>query len=256
MGKSQFIRYWINKIFMKFIFPYLKKYTSLLILGGISILLLTFFLLPTPFLTRYIFDHILPSKDFTLLFRFILAIFGLLAIQKVLSYFQNFLFYKINTKIIYDVKLNLLKKINNLPLKISRKYGTGYLISRVNDDTNRIRSLFADTFIKIIKDILTFIVGFCAIFYLHWKLALLSVSLLPFFIMATIYFTKKIRNISKIYYENVAQTTKQLEETLSMIELIKQFSRQNFNILRYLKKAHISFKSNIKLGMTDLQLAL
>jgi len=41
---------------------------------------------------------------------------------------------------------------------------------------------------------------------------------------------------------------KQLEETLAAVELVKQFSRQNFNILRYLSKARISFRSSLNLG--------
>ncbi|MDA3838271.1 MAG: ABC transporter ATP-binding protein [Candidatus Delongbacteria bacterium] len=231
-----------------FLSKYIKKHTSTLIVGGISILILSLLLLPTPFLTRHILDNVLPNKDLGQLIILISLVLGILLLQKVLSYFQNFLFYKINNKIVYDIKLDLLKKLNTIPLKLSKKFGTGYLISRINSDTQRLRSLFADTMIYIVKDVFTFIVGFCAIFYLHWKLAIVSVALLPFFAITTIYFSKKIIKISKIYYEDDSQTVKQLEETLSMVELIKQFSRQNFNILHYLSKANISYKSYIKHG--------
>ncbi|MDA3886529.1 MAG: ABC transporter ATP-binding protein [Candidatus Delongbacteria bacterium] len=233
-------KYFLNK--------YIKKHTSLLILGGISILILSLLLLPTPFLTRHIIDNVLPNKNLEKLIIFISVVLIILLLQKILGYFQNFLFYKINNKIIYDIKLDLLKKINSISLKISKQFGTGYLISRINSDTQRLRSLFADTMIHIVKDVFTFIVGFCAIFYIHWKLAIVSVVLLPFFAVTTIYFSKKIRSISKIYFEDDSQTVKQLDETLSMIELIKQYSRQKFNILRYISKANISYKSYVKLG--------
>ena len=231
-----------------FIVKYLKRYIFSLVLGCISIFTLSFLLLPTPFLTHHILDNVLPSKNIILLFKLITAILGLHVFQKILTYFQNFLFYRINAKIIYDIRLDLLKKINNLPLKISQKFGIGYLISRIDSDTERLKSLFADTIIRIVKDSLTFVVGLIAIFYLHWKLALLSIILLPFYIIATVYFGKKIRNLSKVYYEDDSQTVKQLEETLSMVELVKQFSRHNFNILRYLSKANTTFKSYTKLG--------
>ena len=235
----------MKKIFLK---KYLNKHTYYLVLGAVSIFFLSILLLPTPLITRHIIDHTLPNKDLDQLIIFILIVFGLLLIQKLVSFLQNILFYKINAKIIYDIKLDLLKKINNLPLRVSKKYGTGYLISRINSDTGRLRSLFADTIIHIIKDILTFLVGLGAIFYLHWELAVISIGLLPFFIITTIYFSKKIRNLSKNYYEDDSQTIKQLEETLSMIELVKQFSRHNFNLIKYLSKANVSFRSNIKLG--------
>ena len=144
-----------------------------------------------------------------------------------------------------------LEKINKLPLKISKKYGTGYLISRINDDTDRIRTLFADTVIMIIKDVLTFLVGAVVIFIFHWKLALLSVAILPFFVMSTIYFSKIIRKLSKIFYEDNAQTTRQLEESLNMLELSKVFLKYKYNLLRYFKRAKQAFRSNIKLGRTS-----
>ncbi len=225
-----------------------KKHKCGLLTGAGVLLILSLLILPTPFLTRYILDEILPNKKVEDLVLFVSIIIVILILQKGISFFQRLLFFEINSKIIYDIKLDLLKKINRVPIKVSKRYGTGYLISRINSDTSRLRSLFADTLVHIVKDILTFIVGLGAIFYIHWKLALISIGLLPFFIFATIYFSKRIRDLSKIYYEDDAKTVKQLEESLSMIELVKQFSRNNFNIIKYLSKANLSFRSNIKLG--------
>ncbi len=171
--------------------------------------------------------------------------------MRLIGYFQGLLFYKINTKVILDIRLDLLRKINKLPLKINKKYGTGYLISRINDDTGRLRSLFADTLISIVKDILTFLVGLTAIFIIHWKLAIVSVAILPFFVLATIYFSRIIRRLSKRFYEDSAQTTKQLEESLNMLELSKVFLRYKYNLLRYYQKAKQTFRSDIKLGKTS-----
>ena len=119
-------------------------------------------------------------------------------------------------------------------------------MSRITTDVDKLESLFAGTIIHIIKDILTFIVGVSAMFYLHWKLALVSIMILPFFAVTSIYFSKKIRNISKIFFEDSANTSKLLEETLSMVELVKMFSRENFNILRFLKTSRILFYSHLK----------
>jgi len=159
-----------NYIFI-FLAPYFKKHTADLILGTISIFILSLLILPTPLITRRIIDKSLPKQNLQELLILILIVFGLLILMRVVRYFQGLLFYKINTKIVLDIRLDLLKKINKLPLKINKKYGTGYLISRINDDTGRLRSLFADTIISIAKDILTFMVGLVAIFFIHWKIS-------------------------------------------------------------------------------------
>ncbi|MBC8527482.1 MAG: ABC transporter ATP-binding protein, partial [Candidatus Cloacimonetes bacterium] len=239
-----------NPIF-HFLIPYFKKHTASLIVGGISIFLLSILILPTPLITARIIDKTLPNKNLQELLFLILLVLGLLIFMKVVGYFQGLLFYKINTKVILNIRLDLLEKINKLPLKISKKYGTGYLISRINDDTSRLQSLFADTFIGIIKDVLTFLVGAVVIFFIHWKLALISVAILPFFVASTIYFSRIIRKLSKIFYEDNAQATSQLEESLNMLELSKVFLKYKYNLLRYFKRAKQAFRSNIKLGKTS-----
>ena len=111
------------------IFPFLKKYFTShitnLIIAAISIFLLSLLILPTPLITRRIIDKTLPNQNLQELFILILIVFGLLILMRVISYFQGLLFYKINTKIVLDIRLDLLKKINKLPLKINKKYGTG-----------------------------------------------------------------------------------------------------------------------------------
>lgn len=240
-----------KNVILSFLTPYFKKHTCGLIIGGISIFLLSILILPTPLIIARIIDKTLPNKNLQELLFLILLVLGLLIFMKIVGYFQGILFYKINTKVILDIRLDLLEKINKLPLKISKKYGTGYLISRINDDTSRLQSLFADTFIGIIKDILTFLVGAAVIFFIHWKLALISVAILPFFIASTIYFSRIIRKLSKIFYEDNAQATRQLAESLNMLELCKIFLKYKYNLLRYFRKAKQALRSNIKLGKTS-----
>ncbi|MBS3768192.1 MAG: ABC transporter ATP-binding protein [Candidatus Cloacimonetes bacterium] len=234
-----------------FLKPYLKKHILALSIGIILIFLLALLILPTPLITRHIIDHTLPDKNLSQLLFLVSLAAVLLIILKVLGFIQQLIFLKINNRIVLDIRVDLLKKINLLSLKKSKEYGTGYLISRINADTSRLRSLFADTFARILKDILTFVVGATIIFIFNWKLALVAIFILPFFVASTLYFGKKIRRLSKVFYEDNAQTTKQLEESLNMLELSKVFHRYKHNLIRYFRKAKVSFRSNIKQSKTS-----
>lgn len=238
--------------YKKFV-SYLNRYKYYLIIGAILLLVLSLSLLPMPLLTRYILDVTIPNKNFNELRFFIMLIIAIVSIQKILSYIQNTIFYRINAKIVYDIRIDLLKKINKIPLISSRKFGNGYLMSKINSDTGRLQSLFADTIVIAIKDILTLFIGIIAMFYLNWKLALMSILFLPFFVISSIYFSKKIKAVSSIFFENSAISNKQLEETLNMVCLVKQFSRHNLNLIKYLKKASISFRSFILYGKVTLK---
>lgn len=239
-------------MFDPIIVRYFKKYKRSILLGCFLIFILSAMLLPTPLITKYIFDDILPQKKNNELKILIYIVFTILIIQKLLAFLQSYHFLKIGTKIIFDIRLEILKKINDIPLEIKNKYGKGYLLSRINSDTERIKSIFTDTIALCIKDILTLSVGLSAIFYLNLKLAIFLCVLMPFYVVGTIYFNKLLKTSSRNYYEADALTLEQLNETLSMVELVKEFSRRNFNLIRYVNVYKKSYKMYVKYARISL----
>ncbi|MCD4655381.1 ABC transporter ATP-binding protein, partial [bacterium] len=197
----------LNKYRM--IIPYFVKRKTSIFWGGLLIIMYSVLILPTPLITRRIIDHSLPEKDFKELLLLILLSLGLLLLIRVIEYFQEVIFIIVNDGIILDIKTDLLNKLNRMPLKQTKSYGVGYLISRINDDASGVRGIFADTLISIIRDLLTFVVGLSAMLYLHAKLALGSLVFLPLFSISAILFSKIVRNRSKLFLEANAKTTHQ-----------------------------------------------
>ena len=149
---------------LDFIFPYLRRYKIRLLLGAGGILLLSLLVLPTSLLTRYIIDKVIPAGNIKYLLEIIAFVFFLHIFTKYLSYANNLLFSKINAHLILEIRMNLLRRVLDMPLQEKEKYTKGYLLSRINNDTAGLNSLFVDTFVHIFKDIITFIVVAVAIF--------------------------------------------------------------------------------------------
>jgi len=82
-------------------------------------------------------------------------------------------------------------------------------------------TVMADTFLFIIKDVLTIIVGAILILKLHLMLGIISLLLLPFFIFTLKVFHKKIKSINKKLREENAQYLGKLEKNIDAIEKIK-----------------------------------
>jgi len=236
----QFFRFILSK--------YLKKYSSKFVLGAFMILVLSLMLLPFPLFTKHLLDVTIPKKDIPELFALITIIIFVLVLEKYLIYKQSRLFFEMNSKIVLDIKKDLLKRITKTEYREYQDFDNGYLYSRINTDTERLRTLFADTIINIVKNILTFIVGFCALLFLHWKMALVAFAVLPIFAYSSYYFGSKVKKQATKYYEYSAQTTKQFQDSIRVITLAKLFSNNKFPALRFYKASKISFRSNVKLG--------
>jgi ATP-binding cassette subfamily B protein len=110
--------------------------------------------------------------------------------------------------------------VQELPLSYFSKRPSGYILSRIGE-VSSVETVMANTFLNILRDIITMMVGAVLILKLHFKLGLFSLFVLPFFIFSIKAFHKKIKEINKRLKEENAQYTGKLETNINSIEKIK-----------------------------------
>ena len=118
-----------------------------IILGGILVLVGSLMLLPRPFAMGYVIDVVFPNKDVRMLLIAVGLLFLVHLLKALQLYFVGVLFYKINNKIIIDIRRVLFEKLSRVKLSEYKKYGTGYLMSRLKDDPHRLSILFGEKII-------------------------------------------------------------------------------------------------------------
>jgi len=224
------------KFVINFLLPYLKKYRTKYLVGGLFTFITSILVLPTPLLTRRIFDDVLPTNNFSNLLLLCSIIIAVIITQTLLNYFQTIYYFRVNSRLILDIKLNLIKKINNTRLDFLQNYSSGYLTTRIEDDVNRIQGLLGDNIIFTIRDILSMFLCLSAIFYLNWKLAVFISVIYPLFGLVIIKHSKKISMKSVPYYEEYGMYKQQLEETINSVPAIKSHNRYKYNIVKFLKQ--------------------
>jgi ABC-type multidrug transport system fused ATPase/permease subunit len=112
-----------------------------------------------------------------------------------------------------------------------------------------LQGLFAETILNLIRDTLTLLVGITLMFWINWKLALISLGILPFFLLSITIFNKKIRELSKQQREAYANVYKNLQESLSGIGIVKAFVAEKYYLIKMIK----TLKAAIRLDFrTDL----
>jgi subfamily B ATP-binding cassette protein MsbA len=212
---------------------------------GLSIILS----LPIPLLSKYLIDKILPLKDIKMLNLIGFLLIFVIMLSAITSFLQNFFTVNFRAKVIYNLKTILFEHLQNFDIEFFREKGTGYLMSRVNSDIESLRGLLADTILYVIKDILTFLVGMILVLYLHLKLGIISISILPFYILLIIIFNRRIKNMSMEWRECYAGMQKDLQEALSGIDLIKIFTGEELIIKRIKKSIKKVISQEVKLDL-------
>lgn len=233
----------------KTLYSYLIRYKRWAILGGLFMIISVILLTPMPLLTMYIIDDVLPHKNISLLTTISLFFVTALILKEISNNLQGYYFNKFNNKIVFDIQLDIIKKIQKTTSQYRQRVQTGYLISRIKDDTNKLYSLFASTYVSIIKDFITLLVGVIIIFNMHWKLALISISLLPLFIYSLKFFGARIKSISTKLFEMNAQTTKRLHESVSLLDTFVAFNTEKHATIRIIEKQKKHIRTSIKKGI-------
>ncbi len=240
------------KRFFRFLRPYWKKefFAFILMIFAVSLKL------PMPFLTKYLLDKVIVLKDFRLLNLIGLVLIGVLILRAASGLIERFLLITFRARVLFDIRLKLFQHLQKLSLRFFHKKETGYLMSRVGYDVEGVRGLLADNLISGLQNLLTFAAGIGCTLYIHPKLALISLSILPVYALSVFIFNRRIRMMSHEVRERFAIVEKDLQELLSGIFVIKAFSREKHSAGKMAHVAKEAIRKEVKLELLSTLAAI
>ena len=112
---------------------------------------------------------------------------------------------------------------------------TGDLIERVTSDVDALRRFFSEQGIGVGRIILLFVINFVAILNLNVKLGLVSVVVIPFMLLASLWFFKKVTKAYEEYQAQEAVLSTTLQENLTGVRVVKAFGRQEYEKSKFEK---------------------
>ncbi|GAP15095.1 ABC-type multidrug transport system, ATPase and permease component [Longilinea arvoryzae] len=142
----------------------------------------------------------------------------------------------------------LFDHIQRLSFTYHDKTQTGELIQRSTSDVDAMRRFFSDQAIGIGRIILLFIINFIALLQLNVKLTFLSIIVIPFVLLTSIFFFRKVSKAYEAYQEQEATLSTTLQENLTGVRVVKAFARQNYEIEKFERDNWEKFKRGRELN--------
>jgi ABC-type multidrug transport system fused ATPase/permease subunit len=245
----------INKESIKeilFVFKYLKPYNSYFIGGLIFISLSAISTLAFPFLMGKMIDSVSNKNISTSLTQInqlgimdhlksdnwslnmvLLLIFIQLGVQTIFSFMRVYLLTKAGTNATADLRRNLYAQLISLPMSFYSSRRVGDLSSRISADTGQIQDTVSFVFAEFLRGLLTLVFGLTFIFSISWQLALIMLSVVPFIAISAVVFGAKIRKMSKMETDMLADSGTMVQETLQGIGIVKAFTAEKIEVGRY-----------------------
>jgi ABC-type bacteriocin/lantibiotic exporter with double-glycine peptidase domain len=230
----------------RIVVPHLRKYwKSLLAVGAImgSLMLLQ---LPAPLLMRYIIDDVLPSKRFSFLLMAVVALAGIAVTSVIFGVVNRYLVTVARERIMRDIEIETVDHVLGLPMSFFDKFTSGRLMARIGTDVSGVSGLLGETVASFIIDIMTFAFGVVIVWMLNWKLALVSLSLLPLFAISLFSFNKRLRSVADTLQDRIGRSMSTLSESFDGIRLIKSYVLERFQVEKLKGQLDDSASASIK----------
>ncbi|MEI8109714.1 MAG: ABC transporter ATP-binding protein [Chitinophagia bacterium] len=135
--------------------------------------------------------------------------------------------------VVNDLRKAVFQKVVKLELRQFDKTPIGTLTTRTINDIESINDVFSDGFIPIIADLLTIIITLGTMFWINWKLTLVSLIPFPILIAATYYFKESVNKSFTQVRNSVAQLNAFVQEHITGMQVVQAFSAEDREMKKF-----------------------
>ena len=237
---------------MKRVLGYARSYLWL-ILGMLLITLVTSSLsLLNPLILRDLIDRTLPNKDLQRLAWLVAALLFIPFANGGLNVLLRQLNARVGEGVVYDLRAGLFAHLQRMSLGFYTHTRVGELISRFNNDVVGAQNAISNTFVTIVTSLIQAAAVLAVMFTLEWRLTLISIAILPFFLVAARQLGNRLRDVARLQMDLNAKMNAVLNELLNISGalLVKLFGRTTQEDARFNTRAADVRESGVRRAVT------
>lgn len=189
VSSGNIIDFKVVKRIMQFVRPYKGRFYLVIVLTFLVGVLTPL----RPLLIQYTLDEHVQYGNYWAMVKIMILIVGLLVIQSVVQYAHTYISGRIAQFVIRDIRIQLYNHLINLRLRFFDKTPIGRLVTRTISDVETLADVFSEGLAAMASDLLQIVFILAFMFYIDWRLTLVSLSTIPLMLLATYVFKEKIK---------------------------------------------------------------
>ena len=234
---------------LKFVLPYLRPHRRVL---GVSLglsLISTAMGMVQPYFSKIVIDQVLLGGMSRLLAPLLGLMIVLMIVGFGIRFTNNYIYTRYSARFLFALREDLFDHLHRIPLRFFHQQKIGDIYSRIATDMADVQGVVTDTLPQYLFNCLTFLITVAILLWLNWRMALLSLVILPLCLVLITIIRPKIVALSKSVTESNADIAHFLFESLSSTSLIRAYGaepaeRQKLNqrqhrLLRFLLRYQI-----------------
>lgn len=211
-----------TKQLLSFVKPYRFTFAFVAVLAVLT----SVFATAQPYLIKITIDKYIIPKHYEGLVQMTTIMVGLLVLevlsQILFSYYASWL----GQTVIRDIRKQLFAHLLRFKMKYYDKSSVGILVTRAVNDMERIGEVFSSGLFEIASDLLKMLVVTCVMFYVDWRLTLISYVAMPVILYATRWFQKSMKSAFAEVRKEVANLNSFVQERISGMKIVQLFTKE------------------------------
>ncbi len=215
-----------DAVLMRRLIGYIRPYRGTALVALVLLLGTAGLTLVGPLLTQRALDVAVPAGDVGMLGRLAMLFVAALVLEFTLDYAQAYLTSWMGQRVMGDLRQALFTHLQRLSIPYFDRHPVGRLMTRVTSDVETLNELFSSGVVTVFGDLFTIIAIVGMLLWVDWRLALVTLAVIPVMGLAASTFRRHVRESFREIRSRLARLNAFLQERLSGVRVIQLFSRE------------------------------
>ena len=204
-----------------------------------------------PYLMGHAVDKFVVTHQYDGLIRYSIILLCIFLLALLSGYTQAQLMGRVGQRMMYNLRNNIFSKLQELPISFFNQNKAGDLISRVNNDTDKINQFFSQSLVQFMSSIFTMLGAVIFLLSIDTKLALAALSPALFLWFFTKMVSPWVKNRNAINMKNTGGLSAEIQESLDNFKVIGAYNRRDYFRKKFEEVNTENYSSAVKAGMAN-----
>lgn len=233
------------------LWPFLAQEKGVLVLAALATVANSLINLAAPLIIAHVVDTYIVVRQFDGVLKFGLVLLGMYAVGLVTSYAQTRLMGGVGQRVLFNLRAHIFEKLQELPVAFFNANKAGDLVSRINNDTDKLNQFFSQTLVQFFGNLM--IMAGAAVFLLSLHLKLGAAALAP--AAALLVFTRLIspwvKRTNAVSLASTGDLSAEVSESINNFKVVVAFNRRDFFRKRFEGANEGNYKAAVTAGIAN-----
>jgi ATP-binding cassette subfamily B protein len=237
---------------LKRLFPLLAGEQSILLYSSVATLCNSLVNLASPLLVAHVVDTYILQKQFDGMLRFALLLLLLYLAGLCTSYLHTRLMGGVGQRVLFSLRSRIFNKLQELPLAFFHANKTGDLISRINNDTDKLNAFFSQTLVQFMGSIVIMTGAGIFLLAINFKLGLAALAPAAVLVVFTRAISPWVKKRNAEAMSATGALSAEVTESLNNFRVIVAFNRRDFFKARFDQANRHNYAKASRAGLANV----